>query len=135
MAGWQPQQGATLLMPSGPDGDHLFVVLNDPKIFPNYGSNPQVLLVNLSSVRQSVHFDATCLLQPGCHPFVRVESYVVYRNARIEPESHLLALVEKGVASERRRIRATRLSCRAVSPCRCRATAPLYGSPVFPRSL
>lgn len=97
MAGWQLQQGATLLMPSGPDGDHLFVVLNDPKVFPNYGSNPQVLLVNLSTVRQGVHFDATCLLQPGCHPFVKVESYVVYRSARFEPEAHLLALVQKGL--------------------------------------
>ena len=97
MAGWQLQQGATLLMPSGPDGDHLFVVLNDPKVFPDYGPNPQVLLVNLSTVRQGVHFDATCLLQPRCHPFVKVESYVVYRSARVEPEAHLLALVEKGL--------------------------------------
>ena len=97
MAGWQLQQGATLLMPSGPDGDHLFVVLNDPKVFPNYGSNPQVLLVNLSGVRQGVHFDPTCLLQPGCHRFVKVKNYVVYRSARVEPEAHLLALVQKGV--------------------------------------
>lgn len=97
MAGWRPQQGATLLMPSGPDGDHLFVVLNDPKVFPDYGSNPHVLLVNLSTVRQSVHFDATCLLPPGCHPFVKVESYVVYRSARVESEAHLFGLVEKGL--------------------------------------
>jgi hypothetical protein len=69
VVGWQLQQGATLLMPSGPDGDHLFVVLNDPKVFPNYGPNPQVLLVNLSTVRPDVHFDATYLLQPGCHLF------------------------------------------------------------------
>ena len=97
MVGWQLQQGATLLMPSGPDGDHLFVVLNNPKVFPDYGSNPQVLLVNLSTVRQGVHFDATCVLQPGCHPFVKVESYVVYRSARLEPEAHLLGLVQKGL--------------------------------------
>lgn len=95
--GWQLQQGATLLMPSGPDGDHLFVVLNDPKIFPDYGSNPQVLLVNLSTVRPGVHFDATCLLQPGCHPFVKIESYVVFRSARVDSEEHLLALVRKGL--------------------------------------
>lgn len=97
MAGWQLQQGATLLMPSGPDGDHLFVVLNDPKVFPNYGPNPQVLLVNLSTVRPGVHFDATCLLQPGCHRFVKIESYVVYRGARVDPAAHLLGLVQKGI--------------------------------------
>lgn len=56
-----------------------------------------VLLVNLSTVRPGVHFDATCLLQPGCHPFVKVASYVVYRSARLEAEAHLLALVEKGL--------------------------------------
>jgi hypothetical protein len=97
VTGWQPQQGATLLMPSGPGGDHLFVVLNDPKVFPNYGSHPQVLLVNLSTVRTGVHFDATCVLQQGCHPFVKVVSYVVYRSARVEAQAHLLTLIEKGV--------------------------------------
>ena len=30
MAVWQPRAGTTLLMPSGPEGDHLFIVLNDP---------------------------------------------------------------------------------------------------------
>jgi len=94
---WRLQQGATLLMPSGPDGDHLFVVLNDPTVFPDYGPNRQVLLVNLSSVRQGLHFDTTCLLQAGCHPFVKVESYVVYRSARVELETHLLGLIQQGV--------------------------------------
>jgi len=97
VAGWRLQQGATLLMPSGPDGDHLFVALNDPKVFPNYGPNPHVLLVNLSTVRPGVHFDPTCILQSGCHPFVKVESYVLYRSARVDSEAHLLALIQKGL--------------------------------------
>ena len=92
------QQGATLLMPSGPDGDHLFVVLNDPKAFPGYGANPHVLLVNLSTVpRAGVHHDSTCVLQPGCHPFVTAASYVVYKSARVESEPHVLGLVGQGI--------------------------------------
>ena len=98
MQGWQLQQGATLLMPSGPDEDHLFVVLNDSKVFPGYGANAHVLLVNLSTVpRTGVHYDPTCVLQPGCHPFVTAASYVVYRSARIDPEAHVLGMVEKGI--------------------------------------
>jgi len=52
VAGWRPCAGATLLMPSGVDGNHLFVVR---------------------------------------------ESYVVYRNARIEQETHLITLVQQGL--------------------------------------
>ena len=98
MQGWQLQQGATLLMPSGPDGDHLFVVLNDPKAFPGYGANPHVLLVNLSKVpRAGVYYDPTCVLPPGCHPFVTAASYIVYRSVRIDPETHVLGMVGKGI--------------------------------------
>jgi len=97
VVGWQLLQGSALLMPSGYVGDHLFVALNDPTVFSGYGTKPQVLLANLSTVRQGVHYDATCVLQPGCHPFVKVESYVVYRSARIDPEAHLLAMVQNGL--------------------------------------
>jgi hypothetical protein len=48
MAQWQPCAGATLLMPSGNEGDHLYIALNDPQSFENYGRQPCVVLVNLS---------------------------------------------------------------------------------------
>lgn len=97
MAQWQLCAGATLLMPSGNEGDHLYVVLNDPCAFDSYGSNPCVLLVNLSSVREGVPYDATCVLDPGEHAFVRRQSFVFYRNARIEQESHILRLMDQGL--------------------------------------
>ena len=84
-------------MPSGNEGDHLYIVLNDPRPFDGYGKNPSVVLVNLSSVRESVPHDATCVLEAGAHPFVRQRSFVFYRNARIEPESHVLQLTQQGV--------------------------------------
>ena len=84
-------------MPSGVEGNHLFVVLNDPKTFPGYGPNPCVTLVNLSTVRADVRYDDTCILRAGCHPFVVRESYVVYRSTRIDQEAHLISLVQQGL--------------------------------------
>lgn len=97
MAAWQATAGATLLMPSGADGDHLYVVLNEPKPFSTYGSQPCVVLVNVSTVRQGVRHDPTCLLDAGCHPFVKQDSYVVYRSARIEQVSRVQRLVQQGL--------------------------------------
>ena len=67
MAAWQPSAGATLLIPSGA-GKHLFVVLNHPVPFAGYGSQPCVVLVNVSTVREHIPQDATCTLPAGCHP-------------------------------------------------------------------
>ena len=96
MAAWQATAGATLLMPSGADS-HLYVVLNEPKPFAGYGSQPCVVLVNVSTVRQGVRHDKTCVLDAGCHPFVKKDSYVVYRSARIERVSHVQRLVQQGL--------------------------------------
>ena len=94
---WQPCAGATLLMPSGNAGDHLYIVLNDPRPFEGYGQHPCVLLVNLSSVREGMPYDAACVLAPGEHPFVTHESFVFNRYARIEQVSHVLQLMRQGV--------------------------------------
>lgn len=96
MTAWQATAGATLLMPSGPQGDHLHVVLNDPKPFPGYGANPCVVLVSVSTVREGAEYDATCILEAGCHPFVKQRSFVVYRSARIEPLPRVAQLVRQG---------------------------------------
>ena len=84
-------------MPSGADGDHLYVVLNEPKAFADYGSQPCVVLVNVSTIRQGVRHDETCVLDTGSHPFIKQDSYVVYRSARIERVSHVQRLVQQGL--------------------------------------
>jgi hypothetical protein len=88
MVTWMPCAGATLHMPSGPangSGKHLFIVLNDPKAFNNYGSAVCIAMVNLSSIPvPGVMFDNTCILQAGCHPSVQHDSYVYYRGTRME---------------------------------------------------
>lgn len=97
MQGWRLCAGATLLMPSGSQGNHLYVVLNDPCPFENYGSQPSVILVNLSSIKDGLPYDRTCVLPAGTHPFIKRDSFVFYRNARIEPAAHVVQLVERKV--------------------------------------
>jgi hypothetical protein len=92
---------ATLHMPSGPangSGKHLFIVLNDPKPFNNYGPAECIAMVNMSSVpTQGVMFDRTCILQADCHPSVRRDSYVYYKGARIEQLRDVLQRLDQGV--------------------------------------
>lgn len=97
MAAWHPSEGATLLMPSGQEGKHLFVVLNNPATFQGYGPRPHIVLVNVSTVRPGIPHDTTCLLAAGCHPFVRRESFIAYRHARIEPVAHVVEMVKRGL--------------------------------------
>ena len=101
MATWVPCAGATLHMPSGPSlgsGKHLFIVLNDPKLFANYGPALCIALVSLSSVpAQEVRFDETCILRAGCHPSVRHDTYVYYKGTRMEQLRDVLKRLDDGL--------------------------------------
>ena len=94
-----PLRRGTLLIPSGPPDDperkHLFVILTDPVVDENDGTQ-RVLLVSISSVR-SRYDDSTCILRRGDHPFIRHESFVDYREARIELVDALRRGVQNGV--------------------------------------
>ena len=88
------RKGWSLLIPSGPDGkSHLFFVLNDPK------DEEEVVLASVSSMRRLA--DATCLLEPGDHPFIRHESFLDYRLCRTYPRTHLEPLVGSGYFERR----------------------------------
>ena len=93
-----PVRRATLLIPSGPPGDpdrkHLFILLTDPRA--DDRGTASVLMVSLSTIRQGVPFDRSCLLYPGDHPFVRRDSYVVYQRARLEAVDAVLRGVNSG---------------------------------------
>ena len=96
MAAWVAHAGAALLVPSGPYGDHLFVVLNQSAAFEGYGQRA-VILVNFSTIRAGLAFDNACVVEPGDHPFVRARSQVYYRGARIEQARHIEECVTRGV--------------------------------------
>jgi hypothetical protein len=68
--------GDTLLPSPTQDADHhLWVTLTEPE-----GNPPQVVLVNLTSFRLDA--DATVILTPGDHPFIRHKTVINYSDAK-----------------------------------------------------
>lgn len=65
MAAWQSEPGATLLVPSGPGGLHLFIVVLGPVVLPAYGPSPQTAMVSITSIRSGVPHDAACEVNAG----------------------------------------------------------------------
>lgn len=95
-----PYKKGTLLSSFGTENDlerkHLFVLLTDPIDDDDFGKN-QVLIVSLSSSRPNIpYYDPACVLQTGEHPFIKHESFVFYRKARIEDANKLLQGVKNG---------------------------------------
>lgn len=85
--------GTTLLIQSGtyhdPEVKHLFIVCSNPS------EAGEVVLATVSSWKNDL-CDSTCILETGCHPFVRRKSHILYRKSRIETVDALA----KGVASK-----------------------------------
>lgn len=97
MADWAPANGGTLLVPSG-SVNHLFAMVLGPIVIEGYGKSEQVVLVNATSIPDgAAPYDATCVLVPGDHPFIKHPSYIAYRHMRIESSPHLCACVGKSV--------------------------------------
>lgn len=97
MAGWRHEPGATLLVPSGPHGLHLFIILLGPVALPSYGPDLQTGMVSVTTIRSGVPHDVACELRAGDHPFVRHPSYVAYRYMRIDRATHIAQMVASGV--------------------------------------
>jgi hypothetical protein len=87
------EPGSTFLVPSGPQGKHLFFLVLGPLILPEYGKSPHVVSVGASTIHQWGHYDPACVLQVGDHPFISHQSYIAYRYARIDPASHIEKMI------------------------------------------
>lgn len=91
-------RGQCMLIDSGGgDHKHLFTIVIDPMVVPNMGSMPIVILIGFTSVRSQVPYDDSCVVQAGEHPFIKHESYLNYRHARIERAQHIEAMLAQGV--------------------------------------
>ena len=81
-------------MPSGtyhdPDRRHLFVICTDPD------ADGKVLLVSITSWTNDL-CDATCVLDAGCHEFIKHKSWAYYRKPRIELVESLIAGVKEDI--------------------------------------
>ncbi|MCC2626032.1 MAG: hypothetical protein K0R14_1905 [Burkholderiales bacterium] len=91
-----PFKKATLLIPSSPnnlkDTKHLFIILTDPA----QTRQSEVLLVNVSTIRNGIIFDEACIIEPGEHPFIKNRSFIFYRHARLEESKNLIRKVKSG---------------------------------------
>jgi hypothetical protein len=94
-----PLRRASILIPSGPEGDqkhkHLFILLTDPYKNNNMDDS-WILMVSLSTIRTGVPHDPTCILYVGDHPFIKHESYVFYQKARLENADKILRGIKSG---------------------------------------
>lgn len=85
-AEWKPAKKKCLLIPSGtandPDRHHLFVILTDRCVDGFH------LAVSVSSIKDGIKHDDTCLLDSGCHEFITKHSFVMYgRIQKLRSES------------------------------------------------
>lgn len=86
-----------MLVPSGPEKkNHLFTVALGPKKLDGYGPHDQVLMVSVTSVKPGFKFDDACPLKEGDHPYIKHDSYIYYREPRIEQASRVTEMVRTG---------------------------------------
>lgn len=91
-----PAIGDAILIPSGPQGHHLFIILNDPKPIPGYGTADHCVMVNVSTIDPALPHDGTCVLASGSHPFIVAHSYVYYKGVRVDRADHIDNCVTRG---------------------------------------
>lgn len=84
-----PHPRGTLLVPSGPSGNHLFVIMT--KVCPNN----MHLLLSICTIRHGISYDDACVFEGGEHVFIKGPSYVLYR----KPEQRAVASLKKCVAT------------------------------------
>lgn len=86
------QAGTTILIPSGPSGDHLFVSVFEVK---EIAGKKKILLAPIET--QFAKCETTCTLVAGEHPFVRHDSFIGYKHCRIEDHAHVVACIKNGI--------------------------------------
>lgn len=81
--------------------DHLHVVCNDPVMDASKGEDA-VLIVNVTSIKDEMpHYDQSCILNVGDHPFITHPSFMYYKEAMVYKASNIQNAVEKGVYETR----------------------------------
>lgn len=86
------------MVPSGPgDHNHLFTIALGPAVLPDYGGQEHVVMVSVTSIRADFPHDPACVLMPGDHVFLIRDSYVYYREPRVESVRHVSKMVASGI--------------------------------------
>jgi hypothetical protein len=85
-----PYPRGTCLIPSGPRGNHLFVIMT------NACPGKMHLLVSVSSIRKKMKYDDACVFSGGEHPFIKGPSFVLYRTPLQRAVAHIQRCVGLG---------------------------------------
>lgn len=87
---WHPRPGDCLLIDSGPTGKHLFIIVLEAID----GGQHQFISFPVCTVRDHARIDDACIVRPGEHSFIKSESFIEYRNARVDSVAHLTKCVK-----------------------------------------
>src|SRR5690606_13956673 len=93
--GFPRKPGDTLLIPSGPSGLHLFIVLLGPFLLHECGAEPQLIMVSATTIR-GLHDSASVLVKVD-HPFIHDDSYILSRSPRQHAVSHVDHMVDSRI--------------------------------------
>lgn len=83
--------GATIFIPSGPSGEHLFVVIYEAKIV---DKKLKVLLASIET--QVAKSDMSCPLNVGDHAFIKHPSHIGYSHCMVMDMSDIQAHLKTG---------------------------------------
>lgn len=75
--------------------NHLHVICSDI-FFSSQKGALSVLAVNVSSVKEGLPYDNSCVLKAGDHPLIKHESYVYYKEAVVYKVDLLRQRIEEG---------------------------------------
>jgi hypothetical protein len=81
--------GTAFLIPTPPNKEHLFIIIAINK------ESTEALLVNITSPK--IGCDQSCCVNLGEHPFLKHDSVVNYRDARLSPLSNLEHCIKKEI--------------------------------------
>lgn len=74
-----PEEKGTILSIAGKI-NHLHVICTNQFFCADIGAMA-IIAVNISSIKENVDYDKTCVLHVGDHPFIKHDSYVRYKDA------------------------------------------------------
>jgi hypothetical protein len=75
---------------------HLNVIITEPTENMTYLVVPVTTYYEDSNSRPIPGQDDSCILKPGCHPFIKHKSYVQYRNAKQMGALEIVIGIQKG---------------------------------------
>lgn len=88
--------GQTLLIPSGPSGFHLHVILCAPCLMHGYGTKANIMMVGITTIYPGIPHDPACVLNVGDHSFIQHPSFAYYRSMRVDSEEHVRGMLDSG---------------------------------------